>query len=126
MSPEGVAGLEGLDPYRDSWDPEDPHANFKSEVALYTVEDPLPTFQQLSATTGIPVGALVRYVLVKWASEGTEAILSAGPRLIRRMEAVCTEAQDADTDRSRLEAYETLRQMIAWLQIPLTEDLKDV
>jgi hypothetical protein len=33
-----------LRPYRDTWPPDDPHANFKSEVALYTT-DPVPTLE---------------------------------------------------------------------------------
>ena len=62
-----------LPPYRDTWPPDDPHANFKAEVANYTTADPLPTLQRLSAGTGIPVECLIRYVLVKWAASGSEA-----------------------------------------------------
>ena len=29
--------------YQDQWKEDDPHANFKADVALYTVADPLPT-----------------------------------------------------------------------------------
>ena len=57
-----------LKPYRDEWPPDDPHANFKAEVACYTAADPLPTMENLSRLTGIPVGCLIRYVLVKYAA----------------------------------------------------------
>ena len=39
-----------LRPYRDTWPADDPHANFKSEVALYTTTDPLPTLERLSSS----------------------------------------------------------------------------
>jgi hypothetical protein len=32
-----------LHPFEDSWEDDDPHANFKEEVALYCIIDPLPT-----------------------------------------------------------------------------------
>ena len=111
-----------LEPYRGSWDADDRDANFKTEVAEYTRNDPLPTVQQLSRNTGIPVGALVRYVLVKWTAEGSEALLAAGPRLVERMWAVVEQAESAGTDAARLQAYDTLRQMVSWLRMPLQEE----
>ena len=68
-----------LSTYTGPWDDDDPDANFKAAVAEYTRIDPLPTFAQLSANTGIPIGALVRYALVRWAAEGSEALLALGP-----------------------------------------------
>ncbi len=110
-----------LQPYTDTWHDDDPHANFKSEVAEYTRQDPLPTFEALGELTGIPVESLVRYALVKWASEGHEMIMHAGPRTVRRMWAFCEQADAADTDAARLEAYEGLRQMVSWLHAPLVD-----
>ena len=49
-----------LKPYEDSWAADDPHANFKEEVALYSVAEPLPTLENLSKDTGIPIPALIR------------------------------------------------------------------
>ena len=111
-----------LEQYRGTWDPDDPDANFKAEVAEYTRNDPLPTFEQLSRNTGIPVGALVRYVLVKWTAEGSEALLAAGPRLVERMWGVVEAAEAEATDAARLRAYDTLRHMIGWLRVPLADD----
>ncbi len=104
-----------LHSYRDSWPPDDPHANFKAEVANYTVSDPLPTLENLSAATGIPTGCLIRYVLVKWAASGAEALLAMEPIVIQQMKGHVRKAEDAGTDAARLVAYEALRQMIAWL-----------
>ena len=102
-----------LYPYCDTWDADDPHANFKAEVASYTVVDPLPTLENLSRATGIPVPALLRYVLVKWAASGTEALLAMTPIVFRQMEQQIERAESSGTDVARLEAYAALRQMIA-------------
>jgi hypothetical protein len=104
-----------LPPYQDRWDADDPHANFKAEVANYTVADPLPTLEILSAATGIPVPCLIRYVLVKWAASGAEALLAMGPIVLEQMRRHTERAEEAGTDTARLEAYEALRQMIGWL-----------
>src|SRR5438874_1813309 len=80
------AGMDmDMVPYRDSWTAEDPHANFKAEVAAYTAADPLPTLERLSAETGIPVPCLARYVLVKWTASGAEALLAMGPVVFEQM-----------------------------------------
>ena len=102
-----------------SWSDDDPDANFKADVALYTMLDPLETLRPLSSATGIPVGALVRYVLARWASAGSESLLSAGPSIIERMAAVFSQAEQTDTTEARLAAYEVVRQMVAWLRAPL-------
>jgi hypothetical protein len=101
------------------WSDDDPDANFKADVALYTMLDPLTTLETLSNSTGIPVGALVRYVLARWASAGSESLLSAGPSIIERMSATFADAETADTVDARLAAYEVVRQMVAWLRAPL-------
>ena len=101
------------------WADDDPDANFKADVALYTMLDPLETLGPLSAATGIPVGALVRYVLARWASAGSESLLVAGPSIIERMWAIFSDAEQTDTTEGRLAAYEVVRQMVAWLRAPL-------
>ncbi len=104
-----------LEPFRDTWPPDDPHANFKAEVANYTTADPMPTLQRLSEGTGIPVGSLVRYVLVKWAASGSEALLAMRPIVFEQMRQHVARAEEADTDAARLQAYEALRSMVSWL-----------
>ena len=101
------------------WADDDPDANFKAEVALYGKAEPLETLRTLSTNTGIPLGALVRYVLARWASAGSESLLYAGPSVIERMWSEVHKAEAAGTSEARLAAYETLRQMVAWLRLPL-------
>jgi hypothetical protein len=110
-----------LYPYRDTWDEDDPHANFKAEVALHSVMDPLPTLENLSKSTGIPVPCLIRYVLVKYAISGADALLAMTPMVLRQMEQRVQRAEAAGTVEARLEAYEALRQIIAWLIIGESE-----
>jgi len=106
-----------LYPYKDSWEDDDPHANFKEEVALYSIVDPLPTLENLSKDTGIPVPALIRYILVKYAASGSDAVLAMTPYVLRQMQEHLDKAEAANTTEARLAAYEALRQMIHWLTI---------
>jgi hypothetical protein len=116
MSDEPTVRLER---WTGPWPADDKDANFKADVALYSAADPLRTVTGLSASTGIPVGAIVRYVLARWASEGASGLLEIGPTMVRRLEAVCAEAEDLGTDEARLAAYGRLRQMLEWLAFPL-------
>jgi hypothetical protein len=104
-----------LPPYRDTWTADDPHANFKSEVANYTTADPLPTLQRLSAGTGIPVECLIRYVLVKWAASGSEAMIAMGPIVFEQMRGLVDRAESDGADAARLQAYDALKQIVRWL-----------
>lgn len=106
-----------LRPYRDTWPSHDPHANFKAEVAGYTSADPLPTLENLSRSTGIPVECLIRYVLVKYAASGADALLAMRPVVLRQMEEHVAVAERERTDAARLRAYEALKSMIAWLAL---------
>ncbi len=105
-----------LEPYRDTWNDGDPHANFKAEVAQYSEMDPLPTLENLSRATGVPVPGLIRYILVKYAASGADALLSMTPIVFRQMQDQIDKAESAGTDVARVEAYQALRQIIAWLQ----------
>jgi transcriptional regulator with XRE-family HTH domain len=108
-----------LEAWTGPWHDDDKDANLKADVALYAKVDPLRTVRGLSASTDIPTGAIVRWVLARWASEGSSGLLELGPTMTRRLQAVCTDAEDADTDEARLLAYHQLRQMISWLNHPL-------
>jgi hypothetical protein len=106
-----------LPSYHDTWPADDPHANFKAEVAAYSVADPLPTLENLSKATNIPVPALMRYILVKYVASGADAVLAMTPLVIRQMDEHIAKAEATGTDAARLHAYEALRQMIAWLRL---------
>jgi hypothetical protein len=103
--------------YRDSWAADDPHANFKAEVACYTAADPMPTIENLSRGTGIPAGSLIRYVLVKYAASGSDALLAMDPIVFRQMREHVANAEEDGSEQAKLKAYEALKQMIQWLGI---------
>lgn len=94
---------------------DDPHANFKREVAASALVDPLPTLVNLADYVGLPVGAVARHALVKWASAGSDALLELGPAWVRRLSEPVTRAEAAGTDAARLAAYEELRGLLDWL-----------
>lgn len=101
------------------WSDDDPDANFKSDIAAYAHLDPLRTLHNLSNSIDVPIGALVHYVLAKWATEGSGGLLELGPRIARRLQEPFVEAEASGTDDARLAAYETVRQMVDWLNLPL-------
>ncbi|HEX2698973.1 MAG TPA: DUF6027 family protein [Acidimicrobiales bacterium] len=111
-----------LVPWTGPWSDDDPDANLKADIALYGKVDPLATVAGLADAIGVPVGAVVRYVLARWASAGSEGLLAAGPSVVNRMWHACDEAERAGTDEARLAAYGTLRAMVAWLHLPLEDD----
>ena len=105
------------------WQPDeqDKDANFKGEVAAYSQVDPMPTIDTMSRNLGIPVGAIIRYVMVKWATSGSEGLMEIGPIVIRQMSDVVEAAEAANTDEERLAAYRKLSQIISWLSVPLND-----
>jgi hypothetical protein len=111
-----MAAAITLEQYLDTWAASDRDANFKAEVACYTVADPLPTIETLSRNTGIPVGCLVRFVLVKYAASGSEALMAIGPIVLQQMQQQVEKAEAAGTAEARLEAYDALRQIVEWLR----------
>lgn len=110
-----------LYPYTDSWKENDPNANFKADVALYTVVDPLPTIEGLSRYTGVPVPCLIRYILVKYAASNADALLAMGPFVLYQMEQHIATAEADGSDQARLKAYDTLRQIVSWLRAGMRE-----
>ncbi len=108
-----------LERWTGPWADDDPDAAFKAEVAAYGRLDPLHTLAGLSAHTRVPVGALARYVLARFATTGSEGLLHVGGATVERMWAACQTAEEADDDEARLEAYRTLRGMVSWLRVPL-------
>lgn len=101
------------------WADDDKDANFKADIALYARTDPMSTIRNLASAINVPEGAVVRYVLAKWASEGASGLLELGPTMTRRLLAVCTKAEAEGSDEARLLAYAQLRQMLSWLNYPL-------
>jgi hypothetical protein len=110
-----------LERYEATWPPDDPDANFRQLVAEYSRIDPLPTLETLARNTRIPVGALVRFVLARYATSGSDALLEMGPRVVRQMEEVVQRAEAIDTDAARLQAYQALKAIVSWLLVPLDD-----
>lgn len=101
------------------WPDDDKDANLKADIALYSRTDPMRTIRGLSTAVDVPEGAIVRYVLARWASEGAGGLLELGPTMTRRLQAVCAEAEATGDDQARVAAFHQLRQMISWLHHPL-------
>jgi len=111
-----------LEPWFGPWDADDPDANFKADVALYSRLDPLTTVTALSAHMRIPVGAVVRYVLARYATGGSGGLLELGPSMVHRLWEPVAVAEQAGTTAARLAAYDQLRQMLEWLRLPLSAE----
>ena len=105
-----------LEIFEDPIEEDDPDANFKQEVALYSRIDPMPTLEGMSRNLGLPVGVIARYVLVKWATSGSEGAMELGPRVVKQMAAIVKEAEGSREDWARLEAYRKLSGMVSWLE----------
>ena len=105
-----------LERWRGTWSDEDPYAGLKAEVASYAPLDPLATVRGLAAASGVPVGALVRYVLARWASGGSEALLELGVSGVDHLAAAVERAEAAGTDAARLQAYAEVSEIVSWLR----------
>jgi hypothetical protein len=92
------------------------------EFALYSRVDPMATLGPLAAAMKIPEGSVVHYALAKWASAGSGGLLELGPSMVHRLWAAVEHAEAAGTDAARLQAYDQLHHMLAWLRLPLVED----
>jgi hypothetical protein len=110
-----------LEPYAGPWADDDPDANFKADVALYAPVDPMVTIRTLSQNVGVPVGALVHYVLAKYATGGSGGLLELGPTMVHRLWEPIERAEEEGSTQARLDAYGQLRQMIQWLRLPLED-----
>jgi hypothetical protein len=118
---DGVPVIE-LVRWSGPWAADDPDANFKAEVADYGRLDPLRTVTNLANNLGIPVGAVVRYVLARWATAGSGGLLELGPTMVNRLWEPVARADEAGTDEARLAAYEELRSLLSWLKYPLDDE----
>ena len=110
-----------LEPYRGQWPPDDADAGFRQLVSEYSAIDPMPTLEELGRRKGIPVGALVTFVLARYCASGSEALLYTGPVVVRQMEAIVRKAEADGTDAARLDAYRALSAIVSWLRVPLED-----
>jgi hypothetical protein len=110
-----------LEAYRDSWLPDDPDAGFRRLVAEYSAIDPMPTLEELGRRKDIPVGALAAFVLARYCTSGSDALLEMGPLVVRQMAEIVRNAEAVGTDAARVDAYRALAGIVAWLRIPLDD-----
>jgi hypothetical protein len=75
----------------------------------------MPTLENLSRLTGIPVGCLMRYVLVKYAASGSEALIAMGPIVFRQMREHIERAERDGNEAAKLRAYQALKEIVEWL-----------
>jgi len=71
---------------------------------MTTVVDPMPTFRNLSQSTGIPVEDLIHYALVRWASAGAEALMAIAPEALSQL-----------IDARRRQDWEKVGGVIDWI-----------
>ena len=110
-----------LEQYTGTWPDDDPDAGFRSMVAELSAIDPMPTLETLGRNKQIPVGALARFILARYAASGSEALMEIGPRVARQMDELVQKAEAQGTDDARLEAYRSLAAIVSWLNIPLND-----
>ncbi len=110
-----------LERWDGTWSDDDPYAGLKADVATYGPLDPLSTVRGLAEASGVPVGALVRYVLARWASGGNEAVLELGVSGVDQLAAVVARAEAAGTDDARLTAYAEVAEIVSWLRAGVAE-----
>jgi hypothetical protein len=81
-------------------DPEtfDPDGRFRAAVSASLATDPMPTFTQLAANLGVPVEDVVHYALFRWASAGSEALMSGPPEVLADLQRA---ADAGDLERVR-------------------------
>jgi hypothetical protein len=84
------------------------HREFARAVEATRLADPMPTFRNLSAATGVPVDDLVHHALVRWTSAGAEALMAVDPQALR----------DLIEARGR-EDWEAVAGIVDWLEAGL-------
>jgi hypothetical protein len=80
------------------------HREFARQVGLSREVDPIPTFERLSETTGVPVDDLVHHALVRWAAAGAEALMAVEPQVLREL-----------VEARRREDWERVAGIVDWL-----------
>ena len=119
VSDRATAPLVELSPWYGNWADDDPFADLKADVVAHRALDPISTLEGLSGASGIPVGALARYVLTRWAAGGNEALLELGASGVDHLARVVAEAERTGTEDARLEAYTRVRDVVQWLRAGL-------
>jgi hypothetical protein len=89
----------------------DRDANFRADVALSRLVDPLPTLRSLAEHTGVELDDVVHHALVRYASDGAEALLALEPSSLRRLLAA-----------RRRQDWKAVGAILDWLEAGLESD----
>jgi hypothetical protein len=81
------------------------HRDFARAVFASRLQDPMPTFERLSAETGIPVDDLVHHALTRWVAAGSEALMAVAPTVLRQL-----------FDAAGREDWDAVRGLLTWLE----------
>jgi hypothetical protein len=84
------------------------HRVFAAAVDASRAADPLPTFENLSAATGVPVDDLIHHALVRWVSAGSETLMAVEPQALRDL-----------IDARRREDWAAVAGIVDWLEAGL-------
>jgi hypothetical protein len=84
------------------------HREFARTVEASAAVDPMPTFENLSRATGVPVDALVHHALVRWVSAGSEALMAVEPQVLRDL-----------VEARRREDWDAVAGILDWLEAGL-------
>jgi hypothetical protein len=84
------------------------HREFARQAELSLIVDPMPTFQNLSRSTGVPIDTLVHHALVRWVSAGSEALMAIEPQALRDL-----------IDARKREDWAAVAGIIDWLEAGL-------
>lgn len=90
------------------------HQRFAEQVAAAKLQDPMGTFGNLSAATGIPVGDLLHYALVRWAAAGSEMLMATPPLVLGQL-----------VEARQREDWDAVGGLIDWLATGVTRPRAD-
>jgi hypothetical protein len=85
--------------------------NFRQAVELSRKQDPMPTLQALAASTGLSLEAVIHHALVRYASDGAEALLAIDPWSLREL-----------IEARRSEDWVKVGSLIDWLEAGLNSE----
>ena len=80
------------------------HRAFAERVESTRLQDPMPTFENLSRATGVPVEDLVHHALVRWTAAGSEALMATEPQALRDL-----------AEARRREDWDAVAGIVDWL-----------
>ena len=63
-----------------------PHQHYIDAVKEAALIDPMPTVRNLAENVGLTPEEVMHYILVQWATSGSEALMSTTPLALRQLQ----------------------------------------